>query len=189
MRGRFPREDPIGRKFWKAPTSRVFPNIRGCKIKKTTKTKKKDNEKKRKQRKKKKSINLIRSLGNFTCLTCFACLESRKHQTPWNKSGTAPEDIKVEELGEEDRFGQNSAMARGHLRTPQESQESGNTAGTSVSVRRCPGFRTDSSGACHSHALVPGICGGGVLWLPRSGSSRAPQSCMHAPALADSKRG
>ena len=81
-----------------------------------------------------------------------------------------------------DRLGQNSAMAGGHLRTPQESQEwqhgwqclgvfhfshalqEDNHAVSPfrrVSVtlssqrRRCPGFRSDSSGVCHSHALVP----------------------------------
>ena len=41
-----------------------------------------------------------------------------------------------------DHLGQNSAMARRHLRTPQESQESGNTAG---SIRRLP-FLTGTSG-------------------------------------------
>ena len=40
-----------------------------------------------------------------------------------------------------DHLGQISEMARGHLRTPQESQESGNTAG---SVRRLP-FLTRTS--------------------------------------------
>ena len=50
-----------------------------------------------------------------------------------------------------DHLGQNSTMARGHLRTPQESQENGNTAG---SIRRLP-FLTGTSGRQPCCQYVP----------------------------------
>ena len=62
-----------------------------------------------------------------------------------------PAPVSTAKASRGDRLGQNSAMARGHLRTPQESQESGNTAG---SIGRLP-FLTRTSGRQQCCQSVP----------------------------------
>ena len=59
---------------------------------------------------------------------------------PGRQSSTVP--VSTVKASGRDRRGQNSRKARGHLRGPQESQESGNTAG---SIGRLP-FLTRTSG-------------------------------------------
>ena len=115
-----------------------------------------------------------------------APVSTAKASWPELRDGKRPRENTTGEPGEWQHGWQSWASSVSdsyHAVSPFRSVSSAPSVTLKSQRRRCPGFRSDSSGACHSHreASTPAPCGrGGVLWLPRSsGPSGAPQSRMH----------